>query len=294
MRRARARWPRAIPGCAERPRRVSQTWGRDSYAGGGFGAPRLTPVVKGLLIANVAVFLLQGLVQLIFRGPYLELWLGLWPEDVFTRGYVWQLITYAFLHDTRSLLHILFNMLFLFWFGRDIELRIGPRRLLILYFGSALAGALAFSLVRLATGAASGPVIGASGAVMALLVLAGIYWPDRMILVFFLFPMKLRHFVILAIAIDLWNEIFGAQAGVAGLAHLGGAAFGLAFHFLEPAWRTLDERLRQAAYRRAQAGAAEREAALNRILDKVHEHGIHTLSSREKRFLKRISEEKKR
>jgi len=253
----------------------------------------LTPVVKGLLIANAAVFLLQGLVQLMFRGPYLELWLGLWPSMVFTRGCVWQLVTYAFLHDTRSLFHIIFNMLFLYWFGRDIELRIGARRLLILYFGAALTGGLAFSVVHLAAGDWSGPVIGASGAVMALLVLAGIYWPNRIILVFFLFPMRLRHFIILAIAIDLWNEIFGLRTGVAGLAHLGGAAFGFAYHFLEPAWRTLDERLRQAAYRRAQASAAKREAALDRILDKVHEHGMHTLTGREKRFLKRMSSERR-
>jgi len=273
---------------------VSRNWGQDSYADGGFGPPRLTPAVKGLLIANVGVFLLQGLVQLVFKAPYLEMWLGLWPEMVFARGCLWQLITYSFLHDTRSLAHIIFNMLFLYWFGRDIELRIGARRLLILYLGAALAGALAFSLVRLTASSWTGPAIGASGAVMALMVLAAIYWPDRVILVFFLFPMRLRHFVILAIAIDLWNEIFGAQAGVAGMAHLGGAAFGYLFHRFEPAWQTLEERLRQTAYRRAQARAAEKEATLNRILDKVHEHGMHTLSSREKRFLKRMSEERRR
>lgn len=252
---------------------------------------RMTPAVKGLIIANVAVFLLQSLLARSAGGRFLVDWFGLVPRLAIGRGCLWQMVTYAFLHG--NVIHILFNMLFLYWFGCDVEAVFGTRRFLWFYFGAAVAGAVCFAGVFAATGRWDTPAIGASGAVMGVMVIAAIYWPNRIILAFFFFPMKLRTFVLLALGIDLYNEITHGATGVAGLAHLGGAAYGYLYLRLEPWWRSFSAAL---ANRRAERGfhqSLRDEEELDRILDKVHAEGMHKLNADEKRFLKRMSKRKR-
>ena len=86
--------------------------------------PPFTPAVKQLLIANGAVFLLMALLSA-FTSPGVDGWVnlhfGLVPALAVLHGWIWQFVTYAFVHDPGSIWHILFNMLFLWWFGRDVE-----------------------------------------------------------------------------------------------------------------------------------------------------------------------------
>ena len=255
-------------------------------------ATRITPVTKALIIANVAVFAAQCALMLATRSRVLSYWLGLSPWLVFRRGYLWQLITYAFLHA--GIIHIIFNMLFLYWFGREVEMRLGARRYLWFYMGAALAGAVVFSVVYAVAGKWERAAVGASAAVMGVMVVYAVYWPNRVIYFFGLFPMKVRTFVLMAIAIDLYNEVFSGGAGVAGLAHLGGAAYGYIYVKAYPRWLDLRDRVTDARLRRERSQSLSDNEILDQILEKVHDHGMHTLTNSEKRFLTRISERKRR
>ena len=183
--------------------------------------PRLLPVTRALLIANVAVYLLQ-----LVSGNVLMDWLALWPLGY---GFMpWQLLTYGFLHG--SLGHLLFNMLALYMFGAPLELTWGPRRFLA-YYLICVVGA---GLWQLAVGwwsvSSGGPVyatVGASGGVFGLLLAYGMLFPNqRVMLLFPPIPMKARTFVILFGVAELVLGFTGWQPGVAHFAHLGGMLFG--------------------------------------------------------------------
>jgi membrane associated rhomboid family serine protease len=183
-----------------------------------YGPP---PVTRALLIANVAVFLLQ----MTFGGPLLANF-ALWPlggsasPALMAPGFQpWQLVTYAFLHG--NIAHILVNMWGLYLFGSEVERLLG-RRYLPYYFGSAIAAALA-QLVVSAWSGTYYPTVGASGAVFGLLYAYGRYFPHRVIML--LIPpvaLPARVFVFVFAAIELFLGVTGTQAGVAHFAHLGG------------------------------------------------------------------------
>jgi membrane associated rhomboid family serine protease len=174
-----------------------------------------TPTIGWLIGANVALFLAQAF------NPLVTAWLGLVP------GAVWPyrlhtLLTYAFLHG--SVGHIFFNMLTLYFFGGDLDLFLGRKRFLTLYFGSALAGGVAALLLP-----ANTMIIGASGAIYGLLVAYAVYFPQTEVLLWFVLPMKMWVLVALWVGISLFYSVFGAGGSIAHLAHLGGAVFGLAY-----------------------------------------------------------------
>ncbi|OGL43605.1 MAG: hypothetical protein A2W05_08500 [Candidatus Schekmanbacteria bacterium RBG_16_38_10] len=180
-----------------------------------FGYP-VTPVIKKLIIANVAVFLLQ------FLSSYKIIYLfGLVPYMVIREFYFWQLFTYQFLHG--GLFHILFNMLALWMFGGDLERIWGAASFLKYYFLCAV-GAGVCTVIFLPT--SMSPTIGASGAIYGILMAYGMLFPDRMVYLYFMFPIKVKHFVILMGAIALFSSMSASESGVAHIAHLGGMIFG--------------------------------------------------------------------
>jgi len=174
---------------------------------------------RALLIANVAVFLLQST-----GGGFLEEWFALWPLG---HGFqVWQLVSYGFLHG--GIAHIFFNMFALYMFGGDIERLFGSRYFLTYYFVCVVSAAIFQLLVTgWIGGAPAGPTIGASGAVYGLLLAFGMYFPRRMVMLIFPpIPMQARTFVILFGALELVFGVTGTADGVAHFAHLGGMAGG--------------------------------------------------------------------
>lgn len=182
---------------------------------------RIPPVTQALLIANVAVFLLQSAV-----GASLIIWFALWPPlpsgpVVGPSFQVWQLVTYAFLHG--SLGHLFFNMLALYMFGSEVERLFGPRSYLQYYFASVVAAALCHVVVVSWIGGPPIPTVGASGGVYGLLLAYGIYFPRRTVMLLFPpIPMPARVFVTLFAALELWFGVTGTASGVAHFAHLGG------------------------------------------------------------------------
>ena len=192
--------------------------------------PPFTPVIKYLIGANVAVYLL-GLIADMF-APGLNtravLMFGLIPSAVL-HGYIWQLATYSFFHS--GLWHILFNMLMLWMFGAEFEMQWGGRRLAEFYFFCVIGAALVTTAIAY-TGFLLSPrtvTIGASGGVFGILLAYGMIYGDREIFMFPLpFRIKAKYMVGILILIEVAMVLQG-PSGVANIAHLGGALSGFLY-----------------------------------------------------------------
>ena len=181
-----------------------------------FGGRGITPAIKLLLIVNTVVFAIQS-----FTDERITWLFGLVPRLIWQDHYVWQLFTYQFLHG--GLFHLLFNMLALWMFGCDLERRWGSAFFLKYFFISAVGGGLLNTLVAPNQIA---PSIGASGGIYGILLAYGLIYPNQVIYFYFLFPIKMKHFVWIMGAISFYASITPGQSGIAHLAHLGGMLFG--------------------------------------------------------------------
>jgi membrane associated rhomboid family serine protease len=178
----------------------------------------LPPVTRGIIIANVAVFLLQQVAGNVLLSLF-ALWSLGAPAD--EPGFqLWQLLTYSFLHA--NFLHIFFNMFALYMFGTPLEMFWGSRRFAFYYTACVFTAAGTELLVLNAT-EGGGPVIGASGGVFGLLLAFAWYFPkQRLMLLFPPIPMPAWLFVTLYGGLELVLGVTGVQPGVAHFAHLGG------------------------------------------------------------------------
>jgi membrane associated rhomboid family serine protease len=177
--------------------------------------------VKILIAVNVLVFGLQS----VSKGA-MEVLFALWPlqpiEGV-VNFHVWQIVTYAFLHDTGNITHLLFNMLGLWMFGAEIERYVGPRRLLTCYFASVITAALTQLFVPLLFGAPPGLTLGASGGVFGLLLAYAFMFPTRKVIPLIPpIPMPAWLFATLYAGVELFLGVTGTLSGIAHFAHLGG------------------------------------------------------------------------
>ena len=179
-------------------------------------------VIFILLIINGLAFAVQQLAQL---DQFLYLNFALWPlASTFPSFMPWQLLTYGFLHG--SLMHIAFNMFMLWMFGRELELVYGPRRF-IAYYLTCVVGAGVVQLIVAATQGGIYPTVGASGGVFGLLLLFGMTFPNRMIMLLFPpIPMKAKYMVVVFGLLELYLGVSGRSPGIANFAHLGGMLFG--------------------------------------------------------------------
>jgi membrane associated rhomboid family serine protease len=261
------------------------------------GLPQFTKGIRGLVVATVAVWILQLIPGV---GALVSGLCELVPYKTFGQLQVWRLLTYAFLHDTSTPFHILFNLFTLWMFGAEIEELWGTRRFVVFYLCAAVGSGL-FSLVTaLSPLLWFTPVIGASGAVLALLTVYALYFPRRQLLLFFLFPVN----VVVAVAIFGAISLFGAArswGNVSHLTHLGGIAVGLAYVKLFPAITDLLERAKSRAAE-AQERAEQRkknaernyfESVVDPILKKISRSGMDSLTAEEKKTLEEASKRKK-
>jgi membrane associated rhomboid family serine protease len=184
-----------------------------------FGPGPLSTALKAIIGANVVVFFAQVFV------PSSTGTLGLVPILVVRRLWLWQLGTYMFLHG--GLTHILFNMLALWMFGTELERVWGSRYFVKFYFVTGIgAGVLTVLFSLLPFGPArqlyTSDIIGASGAIYGLLLAFALYFPDRPIYMYLLFPIPAKFFVLIFGAIAFYASVSGAGGGVANATHLGG------------------------------------------------------------------------
>jgi membrane associated rhomboid family serine protease len=187
-----------------------------------FGGP-ITPTVKALIAANVGVFLLQILSHLL-GSHFIDLYFGLVPIRVTREHMLWQFVTYMFLHG--GIFHIFFNMLTLFMFGNELERYWGTHRFLTYYFITGIGAGFCSWLVAMNSWSI---VIGASGAIYGLLLAYGITYPNRIVYLNFLLPLKVKWLVLIMGAMAFLSSISGSEPGVASIAHLGGMVVGYLF-----------------------------------------------------------------
>ena len=181
-----------------------------------------TSVVYYLIGINVLVFL----AQLLFKN--VTFYLAMYPPLIL-HGWVWQLVTYMFVHDTRGFTHILFNMLGLFIFGIQVERRMGSKEFLLYYLVTGtLAGVISF-VVYYFTNTPPAPfaiLLGASGAVFAVELAFATFFPDAIIYIWGLIPIRAPIMVLGFTALELFFSVTGMQGNVAHLTHLSGFAMG--------------------------------------------------------------------
>lgn len=260
-----------------------------------FALPAITPMVKRLVVINLVVYAITLLAYLAHpeSRALITRALGLSPADwrgMFPWIPFWQLFTYGFLHEV-SPGHVLMNMLLLYFFGTMVEGTLGASRFLCAYLGAMLAGALLFLVVG-TLGAQQIPAIGASGAVLGMVVAAACFAPDtRVILI--VVPVALKWLAIGIVGLDVINGALswrsGVDDGVAHLVHIGGAAYGFIAVRTGLVWRDPIQRVR---VRRAIAQEEKRqgeEHQMDDLLEKIHREGLNSLSKREREFLKRVS-----
>jgi membrane associated rhomboid family serine protease len=212
------------------------------FGGGGYGRPQiriggpLTPTVKMLLLVNGLIFVLIAIPSLTDQGEnalnFLLLYLGMTPTIFWSQFTLWMPFTYMFVHV--SFMHILFNMFALWMFGGDVEKVFGTRRFLIFYFICGIGAGLFVGVVNPGLPI---PTIGASGAIYAIILAYGLFFPDRTIYLYFILPVKVKYFVLVMGALVFLSAMASSNDGISHYAHLGGLVIG----FLYIRWRGISK-----------------------------------------------------
>jgi membrane associated rhomboid family serine protease len=242
----------------------------------------MTPWVRRLLGANIVAFFLQQTIQ-----PFTAA-LDFVPMAVLLRP--WTIVTYMFLHA--GIMHILFNMLGLFFFGPRVEARIGSRRFITLYLLAGVSGAL-LSFVF----APFSPIIGASAAVLGVMLAYAMYWPRDQVYIWGVVPVEIRLLVLITTVLALWSGFGGSRGGVADFAHLGG--FAGAFLYIKwiarrPGMARFERQVARqtpvvelANWKRVNRDKVHEvnRAEVDRILDKINATGLGSLTAQERTFL---------
>ncbi len=291
-----------------------------NYYRPGFGGfSMFPPVIKNLLIINVAVFFVQILgSEIIVSGDMalsqvLIKYFALIPIGVFsdTTFYPWQLITYQFMHGGFG--HIFFNMFALWMFGMEIENMWGAKKFLTFYLLSGVVAGLCHLFISPLLGAAPAPTIGASGAVYAVLIGFALFFPERYIFLYFLIPIKAKYLIGFLIVFE-FLAINSAHSNIAHLAHLGGALTGFLFIWFDKSSHidlkamirrnrfkssassgtkynifNKDNDVQEAKYFDIKDSKDDKlevtQEEIDRILDKISQSGYQNLTAREKKIL---------
>jgi membrane associated rhomboid family serine protease len=193
-----------------------------------FGPGPISSAVKKLIIANVAVFVIVAVLSASLR-LMLTSTFGLVPSAVLKQLFLWQPVTYMFLHGTIG--HIFFNMLALWMFGTELERLWGTPAFIRYYFVTGIAAAVTTIVVSLfpfewAASLFDTTTIGASGAIFGLLLAYGLTFPNRPIYVWFVFPVPAKYLVMIMGGIALLSAVGDAGGGIAHITHLGGLVAG--------------------------------------------------------------------
>jgi membrane associated rhomboid family serine protease len=263
----------------------------------------MPPAIRGLLIANVLGFVVAKLV-----GNQIYDLFGLVPQHLIFDRWVWQPITYLFIHG--NIWHLIFNLFALWMFGMPVEAQWGEKEFLKYYFLCGLGAALTSTLLGVHS---TVPVIGASGPVYGLLVAFAMLYPDAVVYLYFLIPVKAAHMAILFGALEFFAGATGATPGIARFAHLGGMVTG--YFYIRWWWvwkvnaksaakglfqRDAEEVPARPAPRRVVRTATETlektddsMVEVDRILDKILASGLESLTEDEREVMKKYSQRNK-
>jgi len=291
---------------------------RDYYrqGRGGFSFPMPQSAVAAIVVANVVVYILEMLAVSPDHPNIIVEWFAFTAAPISKFDFVahvdticrpllwWQFFTYGFLHDPRTLQHILFNMLTLFFLGRDVEDWYGTKEFVRLYCVMLVVAALAATAIYYVTNEPAS-CIGASGAIAGVVVLYALNFPRRTLLVFFVIPVPAWLLGILAIGYDLMGVLGHAEKGVGYGAHLGGSAFALMYFFQRWnlsrlsfgnfSWIRLPHRPKLRIHEPDhELDELPAEDEVDRILEKIHREGEASLTRKERQILETASREYQR
>lgn len=249
--------------------------------------------IKWLIIANVSVYIIQ-----MFVGRNFLYIFGLVPYRVVKSLWLWQIITHMFLHG--GLFHLLINLFVLWMFGKPIEREWGTKSFLKYYFTCGLGAGFFIFITSLNSRI---PVVGASGAIYGILVAFAMLYPDSIIYLYFLFPIKAKHFVILIGAVALLAGISRGRSNIAHFGHLGGLLVGYVY-LKFPLWKYRFHPERLFTFLRLPKISLKRkkkyetksykiEEKINQILDKILLHGVDSLTAEEKKIMDEYSRKEK-
>jgi membrane associated rhomboid family serine protease len=252
------------------------------------GSASFRGAVKWIVIVSAVMLLLQQFV------PQLVAIFGLVPGLVLKRYWLWQPFTYPFLHG--GIFHWLFNMLVIWMFGRELEVRWGTAYFVRFFFICALGAALC---VLLLSPQSMTPTIGASGAVFGLLAAFALVFPEAVMYLYFVIPVKAWQAVILFGLIELFAALHGGGVGLGRFAHLGGLVTGYLYlksreWVLPGAWRPL-RFVREKIRFRHRSPVEFHEVTddlvkeVDRILEKILKTGVESLTAKEKEIMQRYS-----
>ncbi len=284
-------------------------------------ATKQVSAVTILLVVTITIFVLQQVLNVSFPGYgglqnlFLTDWFA-FSSGNFKELKVWTVVSYAFLHSTTTIMHILGNMLGLFFMGRIIEPLLGKQQFLLLYFSGAVVGALTYLVFHFS---GNNTVVGASAAVFALVSFFCLRFPERPItlLLFFVIPLTIKpkwlFWGLLGYSIYalIFTELLG-NAHVAHSAHLGGFLVGvLYFRYIYngqhssfmgaserptievPEWfkrRKKTEAQTSYSVNRPTTSNEDLQKEVDRILDKINASGFGSLSDAEKATLDRAKD----
>lgn len=301
---------------------------RDERSGMSLRAPRT--VVGWLVLFNVAIAVVDGLLMpetrpggrwltdhmAVYVNAILPSWDaeggGLGPSsvsyiDTLTQPWLWwQFITYAFAHDPRTIQHVAFNMLALFFLGRDVETAYGRKEFLRIYLATAIFAAVVWAVTNKMLGTKNACVYGASGAIAGIVVLYALNFPHRTLLLFFVLPIPAWFFGILVVALDMYGALAPDRgSNVAYAVHLAGAGFALVYYHQQWNLTRLTNgllewfrarsrpklRVHQPEEPEADIPHGDLAEEVDRILEKIYREGESSLTAKERRTLETASRE---
>ena len=229
-------------------------------------------IVLLLIVVNFIVFLLEAI-----NPEKMVMLFGLVPQSITQKLYLWQFITYMFLHG--SFLHIFFNMFALYIFGHDLLLKWGAKRFLSYYFITGIgAGLCAYLFTDV-------PTIGASGAVYGLLLAYGVTFPNRVLLLYFFIPLKAKYLVVLFGLIEFFATVASSADGIAHISHLGGMAFGAAMLLMHHFQNGMMKKSPNSSFDNFTILRPQKSDDVDKILDKILKQGVESLTSKEREVL---------
>ena len=244
--------------------------------------------VKLLIIINIAVFILM---ELSGQKNILFQMFGLVPLSVVQEYKLWQTFTYLFIHG--GFIHILFNMFVLWMFGKDLEIDWGRNEFLIFYF---ICGICSGFITVFANINSSVVIVGASGAIYGVLVAYGFTYPNRMVYLYGVFPLKVKYVVLGFGAIAFVASLSITQSKVSHITHLSGMIIGIIYILFNFRWKNIRLWYTKIKLRSIQDKKNSHEGEENhikmqvdKILDKLNDQGWESLTSKEEEFLTRAS-----
>ncbi|MCQ9204842.1 MAG: rhomboid family intramembrane serine protease [Omnitrophica bacterium] len=244
----------------------------------------MSSTVKVLIIINVVVFIIINLSR---TFPWADIF-GMVPVFIVKKFWLWQFFTYMFLHY--GLWHLVLNMLMLYFFGPAIEQAWGRKEFLTYYFFTGIGASLCSFLIS--PGSLT-PTIGASGAIFGILVAYAAMFPDSVILLFLIFPMKMKYAIFVLAGINLLGAISNPGSGIAYFAHLGGGLFGylylknewLKFKLLNFSLANFKQKSKIRPSQRKKPQDKSLDKKVDAILDKISRQGVGSLTSQERKIL---------